>query len=137
MFRSVLICVPSNLMANRQVPKFSLHKCAQSSKKTFMCPKFHTNPVLKYTKCHISTNLSNFLKLRLLYSRNLFALASTNRRFAEKNRLGGNTGSDISIFYAVCAFCTLVLTLLVLRFSPKMSFFYCIWLLSQTSVLSH
>ena len=28
-----------------------------------MCPKFRTNPVLKYTKCHISTNLSNFLKL--------------------------------------------------------------------------
>ena len=21
-----------------------------------MCPKFHTNPVFKYTKCHISTN---------------------------------------------------------------------------------
>ena len=31
-----------------------------------MCPKFHTNPVFNYTKCHISTNLSNFLKLSLL-----------------------------------------------------------------------
>ena len=32
-----------------------------------MCPKFCTNPVLKYTKCHISTNLLSFLKLCLLY----------------------------------------------------------------------
>ena len=60
-------CVPSNFMANRRVPKFSLNNCAQSPKKTFMCPKFHTNPVLKYTKYHISTNLSSFLKLCLLY----------------------------------------------------------------------
>ena len=60
-------CVPSNFMANRQVPKFSLNNCAQSPKKTFMCPKFRTNPVLMYTKCHISTNLSSFLKLCLLY----------------------------------------------------------------------
>ena len=29
-------CVPSNFMANRQVPKFSLNNCAQSSKKTFV-----------------------------------------------------------------------------------------------------
>ena len=36
-------------MANRQVPKFFLNICAQGSKKTFMCPKFYTNPVLKYT----------------------------------------------------------------------------------------
>ena len=46
--------------------KFFLNNCAHSSKKTFMCPKFCTNPVLKYTKRHVSTNLSNFLKLRLL-----------------------------------------------------------------------
>ena len=52
-------------MANRQVPKFSLNNCAQSPKKTFMCPKFCTNPGLMYTKCHISTNLSSFLKLCL------------------------------------------------------------------------
>ena len=60
-------CVPSNFMADRRVPKFSLNICAQSPKKTFMCPKFRTNPVLMYTKCHISTNLSSFLKLCLLY----------------------------------------------------------------------
>ena len=59
-------CVPSNFMTNRRVPKFSLNNCAQSSKKMFMCPKFCTNPVLNYTKCHLSTNLSNFLKLCLL-----------------------------------------------------------------------
>ena len=58
---------PLNFMANRRVPKFSLNNCAQSPKKTFMCPKFCTNPVLMYTKCHISTNLSSFLKLCLLY----------------------------------------------------------------------
>ena len=28
-------CVPSNFMANQQVPKFSLNNCAQSSKKTY------------------------------------------------------------------------------------------------------
>ena len=27
-----------------------------------MCPTFSPNPVLKYTKCHISTNLLRFLK---------------------------------------------------------------------------
>ena len=54
-------------MANWRVPKFSLNNCAQSRKKTFMCPKFRTNAVLMYTKCHISTNLSSFLKLCLLY----------------------------------------------------------------------
>ena len=90
-----MCCVPSNFMANRQVPKFSLNSCAQSSKKTFMCPKFRTNPVLKYTKCHISTNLSNFLKLCLLSCQKLFALATTNCQFAEKNRLSGNT-ADVS-----------------------------------------
>ena len=63
----MVTCVPSNFMANRRVPKFSLNNCAQSPKKTFMCPKFCTNPVLMYTKCHISTNLSSFLKLCLLY----------------------------------------------------------------------
>ena len=63
----VLGCVPSNFMANRRVPKFSLNYCAQSPKKTFMCPKFRTNPVLMYAKRHISTNLSSFLKLCLLY----------------------------------------------------------------------
>ena len=83
-------CVPSNLIANWRVPKFSLNNCAQISKKTVMCPKFHTNPVFKYTKCHISSNLSNFLKLCLLCCRKLFALVTTNRRFAEKNRLSGS-----------------------------------------------
>ena len=39
-----------------------------------MCPKFCTNPVLKYTQCHISTDLSNFLKLCLLYCQKLFDL---------------------------------------------------------------
>ena len=82
------LCVPSNFIANRQVPKFFLNNCAQSSKKTFMYPKFCTNPVLN---CHLSTNLSNFLNLCLLYCRKLLALAPTNRRFAEKNRLSGNT----------------------------------------------
>ena len=61
-------------MANQRVPKFSLYNCAQSSEKTFMCPKFHTNPVFKYTKCHISTNLLNFLKLCLLYCQKLLPL---------------------------------------------------------------
>ena len=78
------VCVPSNFMANWRVPKFFLNNCAQSSKKTFMCPKFHTNPVFKDTKCHISTNLSNFVKLCSLYCQKLFALAPTNCRFAEK-----------------------------------------------------
>ena len=55
----------------------------------FMCPEFCTNPVLKYTKCHVSTNLSKFLKLHLLYYQKLFALAPTNRRFAEKISLVG------------------------------------------------
>ena len=81
--------VPSNFMTNRRVPEFSLNNCAQSSEKTFVCPKFHTNPVLKYTKCHISTSLSNFLKLCLLYCQKLFALAPTNCRFAEKIGLVG------------------------------------------------
>ena len=89
-----VICVPSNFMANWRVPKFSTNNCAQSFKKTIMCPKFCTNPVLKYTKCHISTNLSNFVKLRLVYCQNLSALAPTNRRLAEKNQLSGNTGCD-------------------------------------------
>ena len=88
----VIPCVPSSFTANRQVPKFSWNNCAQSCKKMFMCPKFWTNPALKYTKCHISTNLLNFLKLCFLHCKKLFALAPTNRRFAEKNRLSGNTG---------------------------------------------
>ena len=58
-------CVPFNFMANWQVPKFSLNNCAQSPQKSFLY-WFCTNPVLKCTKCHISTNLSNFLKLCLL-----------------------------------------------------------------------
>ena len=81
-------------MANRQVPKFSLNNCAESSKKTFTCPKFCTNPVSKHTQSHISTNLSNFLKLWLQYCQKLFALAPTNRRFAEENRLSGSTAQS-------------------------------------------
>ena len=91
-------CVPSNFIANRRVPKFSLYNCAQNSKKTFMCPEFHSNPVFEYTKCHISTNLSNFLKLCLLYCQKLFALAPTNRRFAEKNRLSENTAVYLFVY---------------------------------------
>ena len=53
----VVSCVPSNFMASRRVPKLSENNCAQSFKKTFMYSKFCTNPVLKYSKCHISTNL--------------------------------------------------------------------------------
>ena len=56
-----------------------------------MCPKFCTNAELKYTKCRVSTNLSNFIKPRLLYCQNLFALALTNRQFAEKNQLIQNS----------------------------------------------
>ena len=67
-----------------------------------MCPKFCTNPVFKYTKCHISTNLSNFLKLHLLYCQNLFPIAPTNRRFAEKYRLRGNTGKEYTNFTRKC-----------------------------------
>ena len=88
----VCTCVPSNSMANRRKPKFSLNNCAHSSKTTFMCLKFCTNPVLKHTKCHICINLSNFLKLCLLYCKKLFALAPTNRRFAENNQVSGKTG---------------------------------------------
>ena len=62
-----------------------------------MCPKFPTNPLLKYTKCLISTNLFSFLKLCLPYYQKLFALAPTNRRFAEKNRPSGN--SDVLTAY--------------------------------------
>ena len=91
--KALQYCVPPNFMANRRVPNFSLNNCAQSPKKTFMCPTFHTDPVLKYTKCHISTNLSSFLKLCLLYCQKLFALVPTNRRFAEKNWLSGSTAS--------------------------------------------
>ena len=87
-------CVPSNFMANRRVPKFSLNSCAKALRRRLLCPKFHTYPVLKHTKCHISTNLSHFLKLWLLYCQKLFALAPTNRRFAERNRLSGNTANS-------------------------------------------
>ena len=83
------------------MPKFSLNNCAQSSKKTFMCPKFRTNPVLKYIQCHISTNLSNFLKLCLLYCKKLLTLAPTNRRFAEKNWLSGNTVLELCQFFEI------------------------------------
>ena len=31
-------CVPSNFMANRRAPKFSLNNCAQSSKKDVYVP---------------------------------------------------------------------------------------------------
>ena len=64
---TLLGCVPFNFMANRRVPKFFFNNCAQSTGKTFMCPTFRTNAIFKYTKCYISTNLSSFLKLCLLY----------------------------------------------------------------------
>ena len=125
MYYTLWTCVPSNFLANRQVPKFSLNNCAQSSKKTFMCPKFCTNSVLKYTKCHISTNLSNFLKLCSLYCQKLFALAPTNRRFAEKNRLGGNTAMDFfDVYVTTCqyhafSFCTENVTVLYHTHTPS------------------
>ena len=37
-FMNAHTCVPSNFMANRQVPKFSLNNCTQNSKKTFVRP---------------------------------------------------------------------------------------------------
>ena len=89
--------VHSNFMADWRVPKFSLNNYAQSSKKTFMSPKFCTNPVLKHTKCHSSTNLSNFLKLCLLYCQKSFALAPTNRQFAEKIGLVGTLSNANAI----------------------------------------
>ena len=66
-----------------------------------MCPKFRTNQVLKHTTCHISTNLSNFLKVCFQYCQKLFALALTNRRFTEKNQLSGNTGLLFTSYYDV------------------------------------
>ena len=82
-----------------ECPNFFLDNCAQSPQKLFMCPKFRTNPVLKYTICHIPTNLSNFLKLCLsiLYCQKVFALAITNLRFAEKNRLSGNIAPRLTV----------------------------------------
>ena len=50
-------------MANRQVLKFFGKNCAQSFKKTFMRPNFHSNQIPKYTKCHIFTNWLSFPKL--------------------------------------------------------------------------
>ena len=79
----LLISVPSNLMANRWVPKFSWNICVQS-------PNFCTNQVYKYIfPCHISTNLLSFLKLCLPYCQKLFAHAPTNRWLAEKICLVG------------------------------------------------
>ena len=96
-------------MAYWRVPIFSSHNCAQSSKKTFTYPKIRTNQILKYTKCHISTNLSNFLKLFLLYCQKLFALGPTNRRFVEKNRPSGNIVlMYIYIYIYMCFNCTVL-----------------------------
>ena len=39
------------------VPKFFQNSCAQSYKNKFKCPKFLTNPISKYTNCHISIYL--------------------------------------------------------------------------------
>ena len=85
--------VPSNFMANRRVPIFSLNNCAQTTKKTFMCPKFSSNPLLKYTQSHISTKLSNFLKLCLLYCQKLFALSPTIANSLKKIGLVGTLHS--------------------------------------------
>ena len=54
--KKVASCVPSTCIANQRVPEFSWNNFAESSKKTFMCLKFLTNPVLQSTKCYISTN---------------------------------------------------------------------------------
>ena len=78
-------------MADRRVPEFSLNNCAQSPKKTFMYPKFHTISVSKYTKCHISTNLSSSLKLCLLYCQKYSPLYRQIAASLKKNRLSGNT----------------------------------------------
>ena len=83
---TVYICVPSNFMANRRVPKFSLNNCAQSFKKTFMCPEVCFNPVLKYTKCHVSTNSSNFLKLRYYTAKTYLLLLQQIADSPKKNR---------------------------------------------------
>ena len=90
---SPLYCVPSNFITNQRLPKFSLNNCAQSLKKTFMCPKFSTNPVLKHTKCHISIKFVEFCKAMFIVLPKIFALAPTNRRFTEKNQLSGSTGT--------------------------------------------
>ena len=82
-------CVVSKLMANRQVPKFSLNNCAQNPKKTFMCPKFRTNPVSMYTKRHISTNLLSFRKLCLLYCEKYLPLLQQIADLLKKIRLVG------------------------------------------------
>ena len=99
---SIEACVPSNFMANRRVPKFSLNNCAQSPKKTFMCPKFRTNPVLMYTKCHLSTNLSSFLKLCLLYCQKYLPLL---RQIADSLKKISLVGTQIEarlyLFYVI------------------------------------
>ena len=78
--------------ATGECPNFLETIVRKALKKTFVCPNICTNRVLKYTKCHISTNLLSFLKLCLPYCQKLFALAPTNRWLAEKNRTVGNTG---------------------------------------------
>ena len=47
-------------------------------------------PVLKYTKCHISTNLSSFLKQYLSYCQKLFAFQKIADSPTKKKRLRGN-----------------------------------------------
>ena len=89
---------PLTLWLIRECPNFLWIIVPKALKRRLCALNFRTNPVLKYTKCHISTDLLNFLKLCLLYCQKLFALAPTNRRFAEKNQLSGNTGTIYSFF---------------------------------------
>ena len=95
-------------MANRRVPKFSLNNCAQSSEKKIMCPKFCTNPVYQIyaIKVYQMPHFHKFVEFskatfttryRIAYCQNLLALAPTNRQFAEKNRLSGNTAGRPTI----------------------------------------
>ena len=70
---------PTPGYATGECPNFLETIVRKALKKTFVCPNICTNRVLKYTKCHISTNLLSFLKLCLPYCQKLFALAPTNR----------------------------------------------------------
>ena len=57
-----------------------------------MCPKFHTNLVFKYTKCHISTNLSKFLKLVDYVAKNYLPLLGLLQQIADSLKKVGLVG---------------------------------------------
>ena len=71
-----------------------------------MCPNFRTNRVLKYTKCHISTNLLSFLKLCLPCCQNYLPLLQQIPDWLKKiglvrtlmpSRLFSNTNTALQI----------------------------------------